>query len=119
MRFVGVDLAWGGRRPSGLAVLDAGGRVVAVGTTAVRALESWALDGEPEDGAWRETSLFVLPGFEFRVVCGMITNFHLPRSSLLFLVSALAGRERILAAYEEAVRVGYRFYSYGDASLVL
>jgi S-adenosylmethionine:tRNA ribosyltransferase-isomerase len=97
----------------------AGGRVVAVGTTAVRALESWALDGEPQDGAWRETSLFILPGFRFQVVDAMITNFHLPRSSLLFLVSALAGRERILAAYEEAVREGYRFYSYGDAMLIL
>jgi S-adenosylmethionine:tRNA ribosyltransferase-isomerase len=95
------------------------GRVIAVGTTAVRTLESWALDGEPVDGDWRETSLFILPGFRFRVVDAMITNFHLPRSSLLFLVSALAGRERILAAYEEAVRDGYRFYSYGDAMLIL
>ena len=97
----------------------AGGRVVAVGTTAVRALESWARDGESSDGAWRETSLFVLPGFTFRVVNGMVTNFHLPKSSLLFLVSALAGRERVLAAYGEAVREGYRFYSYGDAMLIL
>jgi S-adenosylmethionine:tRNA ribosyltransferase-isomerase len=97
----------------------AGGRVVAVGTTAVRALESWARDGESSDGAWRETSLFVLPGFAFRVVDGMVTNFHLPKSSLLFLVSALAGRERVLAAYDVAVREGYRFYSYGDAMLIL
>lgn len=96
-----------------------GGRVIAVGTTSVRALESWARDGAPEDGAWRETSLFVLPGFEFRVVDGMITNFHLPRSSLLFLVSALAGRMRILEAYREAVLEGYRFYSYGDAMLIV
>jgi len=94
-------------------------RVIAVGTTAVRTLESWARDGEPEDGAWRETSLFILPGFEFRVVDGMVTNFHLPRSSLLFLVSALAGRERILGAYREAVLEGYRFYSYGDAMLII
>jgi len=94
------------------------GRVIAIGTTAVRTLESWARDGEPEDGAWRETSLFILPGFQFRVVDGMVTNFHLPRSSLMFLVSALAGRERILAAYDEAVRLGYRFYSYGDAMLI-
>jgi S-adenosylmethionine:tRNA ribosyltransferase-isomerase len=96
-----------------------GPRVIAVGTTAVRTLESWARDGEPEDGAWRETSLFILPGFEFGVVDGMVTNFHLPRSSLLFLVSALAGRQRILGAYGEAVRLGYRFYSYGDAMLIL
>ena len=94
------------------------GRVVAVGTTSVRALESWARDGEPDDGAWRDTSLFIVPPFEFRIVSAMITNFHLPRSSLLFLVSALAGRERILAAYEAAVREGYRFYSYGDAMLI-
>ncbi|HYJ33126.1 MAG TPA: tRNA preQ1(34) S-adenosylmethionine ribosyltransferase-isomerase QueA [Candidatus Binatia bacterium] len=101
------------------AARSAGGRVIAVGTTAVRALESWARDGEPAGGDWRDTSLFVLPGFEFRVVAGMVTNFHLPKSSLLFLVSALAGRERVLAAYEEAVREGYRFYSYGDAMLIL
>lgn len=101
------------------ATLDAGGRVIAVGTTAVRTLESWVRDGEPEDGAWRDTSLFIVPGFEFRVVGGMVTNFHLPRSSLLFLVAALAGRSRVLGAYEEAVRKGYRFYSYGDAMLIL
>lgn len=94
-------------------------RILAVGTTAVRALESWALAGEPEDGAWRETGLFILPPFEFRVVDGMITNFHLPRSSLLMLVSALAGRDRVLGAYREAVARGYRFYSYGDAMLIL
>ncbi len=95
-----------------------GGRVIAVGTTSVRTLEAWARDGEPEDGEWRDTSLFIVPPFTFRVVAAMITNFHLPRSSLLFLVSALAGRERILAAYDEAVREGYRFYSYGDAMLI-
>jgi S-adenosylmethionine:tRNA ribosyltransferase-isomerase len=95
------------------------GCVVAVGTTSVRALESWALAGRPEDGAWRETGLFILPSFEFQVVEGLITNFHLPRSSLLILVSAFAGRERVLAAYGEAVRQGYRFYSYGDAMLIL
>ena len=100
------------------AARDAGGRVIAVGTTAVRALESWALDGRPEDGSWRETGLFILPGFRFQVVGAMITNFHLPRSSLLFLVSALAGRDRILAAYDEAIGLGYRFYSYGDAMLI-
>lgn len=102
---------------------ERGGRVLAVGTTAVRALESWARAGSPDDGAWRETDLFIVPPFEFQIVEGMITNFHLPRSSLLFLVSALAGpvdegRLRILAAYEEAVRLGYRFYSYGDAMLI-
>jgi S-adenosylmethionine:tRNA ribosyltransferase-isomerase len=95
------------------------GRVIAIGTTCVRALESWAKDGRPADGAWRETGLFVIPPYPFKVVEGMITNFHLPRSSLLMLVSALAGRERVLAAYAEAVREGYRFYSYGDAMAVL
>ena len=95
------------------------GRVIAVGTTCVRALESWARDGRPKDGAWRETGLFILPPYDFKVVQGMVTNFHLPRSSLLMLVSALAGRERLLAAYAEAVRAGYRFYSYGDAMLVV
>jgi S-adenosylmethionine:tRNA ribosyltransferase-isomerase len=94
-------------------------RVIAVGTTSVRALESWARDGRPEEGGWRDTSLFILPPYEFRVARGMITNFHLPRSSLLMLVSALAGRERVLRAYEEAVASGYRFYSYGDAMLVI
>jgi S-adenosylmethionine:tRNA ribosyltransferase-isomerase len=100
------------------AARDAGGRVIAVGTTAVRALESWAIDAMPEDGSWRETGLFILPGFRFQIVNAMITNFHLPRSSLLFLVSALAGRDRILAAYDAAIAAGYRFYSYGDAMLI-
>ncbi|HKQ20345.1 MAG TPA: tRNA preQ1(34) S-adenosylmethionine ribosyltransferase-isomerase QueA, partial [Candidatus Eisenbacteria bacterium] len=100
------------------AARQGGSRVIAIGTTSVRTLESWARSGEPEDGAWRDTSLFIVPPFEFRVVDAMVTNFHLPRSSLLFLVSALAGRERILAAYDEAVREGYRFYSYGDAMLI-
>jgi len=98
---------------------ERGGRVIAVGTTSVRALESWARDGEPAGGAWRDTTLFVLPPYEFKVVRGMVTNFHLPRTSLLMLVSALAGRERVLRAYECAVAAGYRFYSYGDAMLVL
>lgn len=98
---------------------ERGGRVIAVGTTCVRALVSWALAGEASDGAWRETSLFILPPYEFRVVQGMVTNFHLPRSTLLMLVSAFAGRERVLAAYAAAGAQGYRFYSYGDAMLIL
>jgi len=96
-----------------------GGRVIAVGTTCARALESWARDGESEDGTWRDTSLFVVPPFEFRVVGGMVTNFHLPRSSLLMLISALAGRDTVLRAYDVAVGEGYRFYSYGDAMLLI
>ena len=95
-----------------------GRRVVAVGTTATRALES-AVDAagpiRPGDG---ETDLVIVPGFRFRVVDALVTNFHLPRSSLLLLVSAFAGRDRVLGAYAEAVRRSYRFYSYGDAMLV-
>jgi S-adenosylmethionine:tRNA ribosyltransferase-isomerase len=96
-----------------------GRRVVAVGTTTTRTLESaLAPDGtlRPGDG---ETGLVITPGYRFRVVDGLLTNFHLPRSSLLLLVSAFAGRERILAAYAEAIRCRYRFYSYGDATLLL
>jgi S-adenosylmethionine:tRNA ribosyltransferase-isomerase len=95
-----------------------GGRVVAVGTTTVRALETAAKEGDVGEGEG-ETDLVILPGFRFQVVDALLTNFHLPRSSLLLLVSALAGRERVLAAYGEAVRAGYRFYSYGDAMLIV
>ena len=106
--------------PETAAALQANlGRVIAVGTTSVRTLESWALDGRLDDGAWRETGLFILPPFRFQVVQGLVTNFHLPRSSLLMLVCAFAGREPVLAAYNTAVREGYRFYSYGDAMLIL
>ena len=90
-----------------------GGRIVAVGTTVVRTLESSG--GAAGSGS---TDLFITPGYRFKVVDVLLTNFHLPRSTLLMLVSAFAGRERVLAAYEEAVREGYRFYSYGDAMLV-
>jgi S-adenosylmethionine:tRNA ribosyltransferase-isomerase len=92
----------------------AGGRVVAVGTTSVRALECASATGtlRPFSG---ETDMFILPGYEFRSVDAMITNFHLPQSSLLMLVAAFAGKERILGAYEHAVREKYRFFSYGDA----
>jgi S-adenosylmethionine:tRNA ribosyltransferase-isomerase len=92
-------------------------RVVAVGTTVVRTLESAARDGEVQPGSG-STALFITPGFRFQVVDALLTNFHLPRSTLLMLVSAFAGREKVLAAYEEAIREGYRFYSYGDAMLV-
>ncbi len=96
----------------------AGGRCVAVGTTAVRVLETAAQGGElaPFSG-W--TDLFITPGFRFRVVDAMITNFHLPRSTLLMLVSAFAGRELILRAYQEAIRLRYRFYSFGDAMMLV
>jgi S-adenosylmethionine:tRNA ribosyltransferase-isomerase len=93
--------------------------VVAVGTTVVRALESSALKGGGSVVAGEATSrLFLRPGARFGVVTDLITNFHLPRSTLLMLVSAFAGRERVLGAYEEAIAAGYRFYSYGDAMLI-
>jgi S-adenosylmethionine:tRNA ribosyltransferase-isomerase len=95
-----------------------GGRVVAVGTTTARSLEAVALQPE-QAGRWGETDIFIRPGHRWRLVDGLITNFHLPRSTLLMLVSALAGRERVMRAYEEAVRERYRFYSFGDAMLVL
>jgi S-adenosylmethionine:tRNA ribosyltransferase-isomerase len=95
-----------------------GGRVVAVGTTTVRALES-AVDesGEVRQGRG-ETSLFIYPGFRFRVVDALVTNFHLPRSSLFLLVSAFGGEEILKRAYQEAIRQRYRFYSYGDCMLI-
>jgi S-adenosylmethionine:tRNA ribosyltransferase-isomerase len=94
-------------------------RIVAVGTTTVRALESLTIDADGAVGAAHgEAKIFIRPGHEFRVVKAMITNFHLPRSSLLVLVAAFAGRERVLDAYREAVARGYRFYSYGDAMLI-
>ena len=96
-----------------------GGRIIPVGTTSLRLLESAAA----EDGAIRpfegDTAIFITPGYRFRAIDGLITNFHLPRSTLFMLVSALMGRERMLAAYAHAIAHGYRFYSYGDASLLL
>jgi len=90
-------------------------RIVAVGTTACRTLESWARTG----GARAWTDLFIRPPFEFRVVGALLTNFHVPKSTLVMLVSAFSGRERILAAYAEAIERRYRFFSYGDATLLL
>jgi S-adenosylmethionine:tRNA ribosyltransferase-isomerase len=92
-----------------------GRRVLAVGTTSARALETWHQCKE----ARGESRLFIYPGFRFGVIDGMVTNFHLPRSTLLMLVSALAGREAVLAAYREAISAGYRFFSYGDAMLIV
>ncbi len=100
----------------------AGSRIVAVGTTSVRTLETAAGAAPPGEVVGlveTDTHLYILPGYTFRVVDAMITNFHLPRSTLIMLVSAFAGRERILAAYETAIREGYRFYSFGDAMLIL
>jgi S-adenosylmethionine:tRNA ribosyltransferase-isomerase len=94
-----------------------GGKVVAVGTTTLRALESAAQGGELRAGA-RETAIFITPGFEFRVVDRLVTNFHLPRSTLMMLVSAFAGYESIRALYRHAIAQQYRFFSYGDAMLL-
>lgn len=92
----------------------AGGRVLAVGTTALRALEAWAASG----AASAETSLFIHPGFDFRIVDRLLTNFHLPKSSLLMLASAFGGTENLRHAYAHAIRERYRFFSYGDAMLI-
>jgi S-adenosylmethionine:tRNA ribosyltransferase-isomerase len=97
---------------------ERGRRVVAIGTTTTRVLETRALpEGRVEAGEG-ETALVIAPPYTFQVVQALVTNFHLPRSSLLLLVAAFAGRERILGAYAEALREGYRFYSYGDAMLI-
>ena len=114
----------------------AGGRIIAVGTTATRTLETAGIlseggdpdypDRSPDACPWRpvtafarDTRLFIYPGYRWRVVDGMITNFHLPKSTLLMMVSSFAGRERVLHAYETARDMGYRFYSFGDAMLIL
>lgn len=97
----------------------AGGRIVAVGTTTTRALESAAVEGRVVAAGAAATPLFIAPGHTFRVVDALLTNFHLPRSSLLMLVAAFAGRELILEAYRHAVRDGFHFYSYGDAMLIV
>jgi S-adenosylmethionine:tRNA ribosyltransferase-isomerase len=97
----------------------AGGRIVAVGTTVVRALESAALAGGTDLAPWAgDTRLFITPGFEFRVSDMLLTNFHLPESTLLMLVCAFAGQQAVLGAYAHAVRARYRFFSYGDAMLL-
>lgn len=96
-----------------------GGRVICVGTTSCRTIESYANeDGTVRaDGGW--TRIFIYPGYRFKVLDGLVTNFHLPESTLIMLVSALAGKERVLAAYEEAVRERYRFFSFGDAMFIV
>jgi len=96
-----------------------GGRVIAAGTTSVRTLESAGFEGDTIFPFVGPTSLFILPGYRFKVVDAMITNFHLPKSSLIMLVSAFVGRKKILETYQTAVDEGYRFYSFGDAMLIL
>ena len=96
---------------------EGGGKVIAVGTTAMRALESAARAGELTEGSG-DTDIFITPGYRFKVVDRLLTNFHLPRTTLLMLVSAFAGREHVLAAYRHGVEQRYRFFSYGDAMLI-
>ena len=93
---------------------DRGGRVIAIGTTAVRALESASKSGQLEPG-FGDTDLFITPGYQFKSVDAMLTNFHLPESTLLMLVSAFAGYDAIMKAYQHAIDQSYRFFSYGDA----
>ena len=95
-----------------------GGRVICVGTTSCRTIESWAgEDGTmTATGGW--TNIFIYPGYRFKVMDALVTNFHLPESTLIMLVSALAGREHVLSAYKEAVKERYRFFSFGDAMFI-
>ena len=95
-----------------------GGRVICVGTTSCRTVESWAAEDGTMTASAGWTDIFIYPGYRFKVLDGLITNFHLPESTLIMLVSALAGREHVLAAYEEAVRQRYRFFSFGDAMFI-
>lgn len=103
------------------AALRAGSRIIAAGTTTTRTLEYCGAiaKGSPLEAHSGQTEIFIRPGHEFQIVSGLLTNFHLPKSTLLMLVCALAGRERVLAAYEHAVRLRYRFFSYGDCMLLL
>ncbi len=114
-----MDAEWFTIPPATAAAIDSarrlGGRIIAVGTSSVRALESWAITGDREGF----TGLFIFPGFRFKLVDGMATNFHMPRSTVLALVMALAGRDHLLAAYRDAIRHRYRLLSYGDAMLIL
>ena len=96
----------------------AGGRVICVGTTSCRTIESWAGEDGTMQASAGWTNIFIYPGYRFKVLDGLVTNFHLPESTLIMLVSALAGREHVLAAYEEAVRERYRFFSFGDAMFI-
>ncbi|HYM68965.1 MAG TPA: tRNA preQ1(34) S-adenosylmethionine ribosyltransferase-isomerase QueA [bacterium] len=118
-----MDAEWYAVAPETARAINAararGGRAVVVGTTSVRTLESVAQDGGTVAAGSGWTDLFITPGFRFRVTDALITNFHLPKTTLLMLVSAFAGRERVLAAYGAAVREGYRFYSFGDAMLIV
>jgi len=96
----------------------AGGKIIAIGTTSCRTLESRVDDNGKIMAGAGKTDIFIFPGFEFKAIDGLLTNFHLPESTLIMLVSAIAGRDAVLAAYNEAVKEEYRFFSYGDAMLI-
>ena len=96
-----------------------GGRIISVGTTSTRTLESAADESGSVHSGSGETDIFIYPGYSFKVIDGLITNFHLPESTLIMLVAAFVGRDEILAAYEEAVRERYRFFSFGDAMVII
>ena len=114
-----MEAEWYTIPPAAMAAIDftrrIGGRIIAVGTSSTRALESYAITGDIEGF----TGLFIFPGFRFKLVEAMVTNFHMPRTTVLALVMALAGRDQILAAYRDAIRHRYRFLSYGDAMLII
>ena len=99
-------------------VKQSGGRIIAVGTTSCRTLESFAADDSTIEAGSRWTNIFIYPGYHFKCIDALVTNFHLPESTLIMLVSALAGRENVLRAYEIAVQEKYRFFSFGDAMFI-
>ncbi|MDF2839726.1 MAG: S-adenosylmethionine--tRNA ribosyltransferase-isomerase, partial [Clostridia bacterium] len=96
-----------------------GGRIISVGTTSTRTIESISTEGGIVNPGSGWTDIFIYPGYQFKVIDGLITNFHLPESTLVMLVSALAGRENVLNAYDEAVKEKYRFFSFGDAMFII
>ena len=98
---------------------QSGGRIICVGTTSCRTLESLVNDDGSFEAKSKWTEIFIYPGYQFKAMDGLITNFHLPESTLVMLVSAFAGKENVLSAYEEAVREKYRFFSFGDAMLII
>lgn len=102
-----------------IALSKRGARIIAVGSTSTRALETAASEGGEVRPYRGKTDLFIIPGYRFKIIDGIVTNFHLPASTLLMLVSALGGTERVMAAYQMAVNQRYRFYSYGDACLII
>lgn len=104
---------------TGLKIAESSGRIIAVGTTTVRTLETFAVGHRRVEAGERISRLFIRPGYEFRIVDGMFTNFHMPRTTMMMMISAMAGRENVMKAYKEAVAERYRFLSFGDSMLIL